>query len=343
MNILRKRWYIILIILLLIGVFIFKLKFNLLSQSTKVSTYTIKRQNLKETLDLSGEIDSEEKVTLRFQSSGRLTWVGVKEGDYVKKYQGIASLDTQELQKNLKKYLNTYMSTRWDFETTKDEKDIKNIGGLNQDLREAALRTLDKAQFDLNNAVIDVELKNIALQYAYLYTPIEGIVVSVSSPYAGVNITPSQAEFIIINPKTIFFSATADQADVVKMREEMIGEIILDAYPDKSIQGVIKTISFIPKSGETGTVYRIKLNMNIDNINYQYRHGMTGDISFVVKERNNVLSVPTNYLKTTNNKKSVFKKVNNQKVKTNVTIGEEIDGTTIITSGLNESDIIYDL
>ena len=63
-------------------------------------SYLVKKQIIKEILSLSGNIDADEKITLRFQSSGMLTWVGVKEGDYVKKYQGVASLDQKELQKN---------------------------------------------------------------------------------------------------------------------------------------------------------------------------------------------------------------------------------------------------
>ncbi len=66
----------------------------------KTDTARVKRGNLEEKLIISGLIDAEEKVTLRFQTSGRLSWVGVKEGDLVKKYQGIATLDQREIKKN---------------------------------------------------------------------------------------------------------------------------------------------------------------------------------------------------------------------------------------------------
>lgn len=47
-------------------------------------TYKVKRQTLSESLTFSGSVDAQEKATLRFQTSGRLAWVGVTEGDVVK-------------------------------------------------------------------------------------------------------------------------------------------------------------------------------------------------------------------------------------------------------------------
>lgn len=339
---LKKRWYFVIALLFIIG-YIFYQKTNYSkTKAEKETTFTIKKQNLKDELTLSGKVDAEEHAILRFQTSGMVNWVGVKEGDYVKKYQGLASLDQRELQKNLKKYLNTYMSERWDYDQTKEDKDIKYIGGLSEDARRAALRVLDKAQFDLDNSVIDVELKDIALKYAYLYTPIEGLVTKVDVPFAGVNITPAGAEFEVINPKTVYLSATADQVDVVKLKEGMTGEIIFDSYTEATIPGVIEKIAFIPKTGESGTVYEVKVTIASDNVSYKYRYGMTADISFIFNEKENVLSVPSNYVKTEKKRKYVMKKENNQKVKTYVTTGEEIDNNLIITSGLKEGDVVSD-
>lgn len=350
MQFFKKRWYLIVIFLIIIGGIFFKINSDKASgkAAKKQSTYVVKRKNLEETLSLSGSINAEEHTILRFQTSGMLTWVGVKEGDYVKKYQGVASLDQKELQKNLTKYLNTYMKSRWDFETTRETEDIKNIGGLSEDARRAALRTLDKAQFDLNNSVIDVELKDIALKFAYLYTPIEGIVTKVESPYAGVNITPVQAEFEIINPKTIYFSATADQSDVVKLRQDAEGDVVLDSYPNSKLKGKVYMISFVPKTGETGTVYSVKIALQEPNDDYRYRYGMTGDASFKIREIKDVLSIPTKFIKAEKNpegtldKKYVLKKVNGSQAKAYIQIGEEMDDNTIVTAGLKEGDLIYD-
>ncbi len=95
----KKHWVIAIAVVFLLGFGIYRQIVP--SKADGDTTYKVKRQNLKESLTFSGEIDAEEKVTLRFQTSGRLSWVGVKEGDFVKKFQTIASLDQREVKKKL--------------------------------------------------------------------------------------------------------------------------------------------------------------------------------------------------------------------------------------------------
>jgi macrolide-specific efflux system membrane fusion protein len=103
---LKKRWYLILIAIFVIVFFINK--YNIDAKAIKkFDSYRVKREDLKEILTLSGQIDASEKASLKFQTSGRLAWVGVKEGDFVKKYQTLASLDQRDIKNRLQKYLNT--------------------------------------------------------------------------------------------------------------------------------------------------------------------------------------------------------------------------------------------
>lgn len=343
MKFLKKRWLIIVIFFLIIGFIFFKVSSNTTSGTNgkKQTSYKVKRQNLKESLSLSGTIDAEEHVTLRFSTSGRMVWVGVKQGDYVKKYQAVASLDKREVEKNLEKSLRDYSKERWDFEEDK-QVTYRSV------FTDSAKRILEKNQFDLDKAILDVEIKQLAIEYATLISPIEGIVTHVGSPYTGVNITPAQAEFEIVNPKTIYFSATADQNDVVELKQGEEGEIVLDAYPDLTLKGKIYIVSFVPKEDETGTVYQVKLVLDESNEDYRYRFGMTGDASFTIREIKNVLAVPTKYVKSEKKpdgtliREYVLKKENGRKVKTTVEVGEDVDEYTIITSGLKEGDVVYD-
>lgn len=305
--------------------------------SPKVNTYTVERKTLKETLTISGSIDASEQVTLNFQTGGRLIWVGVKEGDYVKKYQGIASLDQRSVEKYLQQSLNTYMSNRWDFEQTKqDNKDAQYKDG---DVGDKMKRLIDKAQFSLNNAVISVELQSLAKEYSYLYTPIEGIVTRVDAPFAGVNVGVTSA-YGVVNPKTVFFSATADQTEVPNIAIGQKATISMDAYPDTVIEATLSSISYTPKIGDTGTTYEVKLLFEESTDVIKYRLGMTGDVEFVTKELKDVLVVPISYIKTEAGKKYVNLMVDGRSVKTEVKTGNEGDMDVEIKSGVKEGDIL---
>jgi len=336
----KKRWYLILLTILVI-VFIFYKNNSATSTKTKVDSYKIKRENLKEILTLSGTIDASEKASLKFQTSGRLAWVGVKEGDFVKKYQTLASLDQRDIKNRLQKYLNTYSIGRNSFEQTKDDNWNKQYD-LSGSIRQEAERVLKNNQYSLENTVLDVEYQNLSLEYANLWTPIEGIVTHVSTPFAGVNITPAGADFEVVNPKTLFFSVAAEQGDVINLREGEEGEISFDAFPEKKFKGNLYYISFTPKEGETGTVYELRLKLDDQAQKLGLKLEMTGDVDFLIKEKDGVLSAPSSFIKKDGKGNYVYIDGPNKKVKKYINISEEIDGKYVITNGLEEKEVIYD-
>jgi RND family efflux transporter MFP subunit len=334
---LKKRWYVILIIVIAVGLYLYN-KQTTQAQKAKESTYTVERRDIKDELSLAGEIQADEHVVLRFQTSGRLSWVGVKEGDEVKKYQTIASLDQREVKKKLQKSLLTYSQTRNTFDQSADDNQRIGDQPIN-DIGDKMKRLLENSQYGLDSSVLDVELTNLAIEYSNLFTPIEGVVIRADSKYAGVNITPSQAEFEIVNPKTLYFSFLADQTEVTKLSENMRGSIQLDSFPDSTTSGDIYYISYTPKTGETGTVYEGRMRLNPQSVE-TYRLGMTGDTTFTLSEKKNVVVVMDTYVKAEGDKKYVTKIENGTEKKTYIKTGLESDGYLEILSGLETGDIL---
>lgn len=336
MKIFRSKKLYLFISILILASFAGYQNFIVAKSSKKEISNPVNKGLLKQTITISGIIAADERATLRFQTSGRLAWVGVKEGDYVQKYQTIASLDQRELQKSLEKELNDYLTARWELDDAR--KDTYKDKVITDPIR----RIIDKYQFTLNKSVLDVELQTIAKEYSNLWTPIEGIVTKVGNPYAGTNITPTNAEFEIVNPNTVYFSATADQTEVISLRKGLEGSLILDSYPDATLSGTIKDISFIPKSGETSTVYEIKFSFTNDNTEYKYRLGMAGDLSFATKTKENAVYIPTKFLKGQNGNRFVYIKKNGKKVKTDVQTGMETETQTEIISGILPGETVYE-
>lgn len=336
----KKRWYLILILIIGIGLYLNQQK-TAQAKKEKETRYTVERRDIKETLSLAGEIQADEHVVLRFQTSGKLAWVGVKVGDTVKKYQTIASLDQREVKKKLQKSLLTYSQTRNSFDQTGDDNQRVGDQPIN-DVGDKMKRLLENAQYGLDSSVLDVELTNLAIEYSNLFTPIAGIVTRVDSKYAGVNITPSQAEFEIINPETVYFSFTADQIEIIKLNEGMTARISLDSYPDETPSGTIDYISYVPKAGETGTVYEGKLKLSEGDI-MKYRFGMTGDANFTLSEKKNVVVVQDKFTKSEGDKRYVTRLKNGSEEKVFIKTGLEEDGYLEVISGLKEGDVVINV
>lgn len=231
-------------------------------------------------LTASGTIQAHEMANLTFPTSGLLSWVGVKEGDQVKKWQGVASLDKRELQKKLSRYLNLYLTNRWDFEQLQDDyKDEKERSLITDTIQ----RILDKAQFSLNNAVIDVELQDLTLKLATISTPIEGIVTRVDTPNPGVNVTPVTATFTVVNPSSVFFGANVDEADIGKVKIGQEVKISLDAYSDEEFKGRVEKIAFVSTTtAGGGTAFKVEISLPT-NPDLKFKVGMNGDANIILK------------------------------------------------------------
>ena len=301
-------------------------------------TFTIQKGEIKKEISLSGKIDSKEKVSLQFQQGGLLSWVGVKEGDMVRKNQGIAALDTRAVNLNLKKSLNIYSITRLDFDQLNKDYE-KYEENADSDYREKIKRILQKNQLTLENSVLDVESLNLAIKLSSISTPISGIVTKVANSIAGVNVLPSQSQFEIVNPATIYFSVSVDQMDLSGLVKDKEVEIVLDAYPDVKLLGKVDNISFAPVLGETGTVYEVKILFDkLDNKDMKYKIGMTGDANLILEKQENVLFVPLEFVK--EDSKGKYLLMGKKMEKVYVETGLESDTSVEIKNNIKEGDIV---
>lgn len=342
MSLFKKNFKkIIIISVILIAIISVTIKVR--STENKTKTFDIKtevtvspiRQNIKEEITLTGSIDATSKANLQFQTSGQLAWVGVKVGDKVKKYQAIASLNKEILKKQLQSDFNNYKTTASNFY---DKADEYKDSVLTTEVR----RILERNQNTLDNSVINYELQDLAIKYATLVSPIAGVVVNIEQPNSGVNITPSSASFVIIDPNSIYFRSKIDQEDVPKIKVGDKTTIKLDSFPERTFESEIEYVAFTPITGESNTIYELRFKFPKENDNLQYRLGMDGDAVISLREVENALTIPIESLHQENGQIYVFVKENNSASlsKKNVKTGIETDTTVEILEGLSENDQI---
>jgi len=339
-----KKIIIISIILVISGFSIYKVKANTKTSDIpkfddkKETTVSPKRDTVKEEITLTGSVDASIKANLQFQTSGQLAWVGVKVGDKVKKYQAIASLNKEILKKQLQADFNTYRSALATFDDTQDDyKNEKDNLTLTDDMK----RILIRSQNTLDNSVINYELQDLAIKYATLTSPINGVVTEVEQSNSGINITPASATFSIIDPTSIYFKAQIDQEDVTRVKIGDKTTIALDSFPDKNFESEVTYISFTPISGQTSTVYEIRFKLvGNDNQNINYRLGMDGDAVISLRQVENTLTIPADAVRQDKDESYVLIKSGDNQIltKKTVKIGIETDTTVEILEGLSEND-----
>jgi len=297
-------------------------------------TAKVQKEDLTDTVSASGTVQAENQVDLKFQTSGLLTWVGVKEGDQVKKWQAIASLDKRELEKNLLKTLRDYNKKRWDFE------EINRVTYKDQIVTDTLKRILEKNQFDLDKAVADVEIKDLAIKLATISSPIEGIVTHIDTPVAGINITPATAVFSIANPDKMKFVANVDEADIGKVKVGQKITLTLDTYPEQEIEGEVGQVAFASVATKGGgTAYPIDIYLP-ENKDLQFKVGMNGDLEIIISGVEDVLTIPSEAITEKDDKKFVRVIEGRQIKEVEVQTGLTTETKTQITKGLTEGETI---
>ena len=334
MNFLKNKKIIIVLGLVLISAGVVWASSKPSDLKEEIKTVEVKKGDLSSVVSVSGQIDAQEQAQVRFQTSGRLVWVGVTEGDRVKKWQALASLDKRELEKKLEKELNDFTTQKWTFDQTHDDyQEEKDNAVITKEIE----RILDKAQFSLSNRVIDVELTDLALKYATIYSPIDGIVTEIDSPLSGVNITPAQATFTIVNPDSLAFYLKVNETEVVNLVEDQGVSIRLDAFPNRTFSGKVEKIGFTPLSGQ-GTYYQVIVSFEEKDL--AFRVGMSGDGEILIEGKSGVLTVPESALVKRGDDYSVFRVVDGRVQKQSVVIGLMTDRGVEIIDGLSEGETV---
>ena len=326
----KRKWVTIGVLVLLSYVFFRK-------PAIKVETVKVAKGDIVESVSASGEVDAYEKAELTFQGSGKLAWVGVKEGDVIKKYQAIAKLDTVLLNAAYQQSINAYTSLN--AAAQKAEDDVKNHAS---DETYAQKATRVAAQVARDNAYDAMKAAEQSLKFATITAPFDGVITSANPSFPGSNVTYATAVYSLVNPETFYFSTEVGETEISKIKVGQKVLLALDAYPDEKFESTVKSIgisSVVTSTG--GTAYKVKIALpKKDGVNF--RLGMNGDTEIVTNTYSNSLFVPSDSVVEEESGNYVWVVVNGgggvRKVK--VTLGVSSTDKNEIKEGVKEGDIV---
>ena len=213
------------------------------SDSSPTTTASVKY--ISSTITANGFVTAQNRATLNFQTSGKLSYLPYKEGDTVTAGRTIARLDTYALNRQLSLALNNYRTSRNTFDQTQQNSQDnvlktqiaptylnENIADNSVVVNDALRRIVDQSQAGLDNSVINVELANYALQLSTLTSPINGIITHQDVSVAGINITPATT-FVVADPDTMVFRANIPTENIYYVSDGDAVTLAIDGIPDK--------------------------------------------------------------------------------------------------------------
>ena len=303
-----------------------------------VQTSEAKYGNLTESISSSGSINNDQIATLTFPTAGKVSWVGVKVGDKVAKWQGIASLDKTTLDVAYQQSLSNLRAAQANLDQVYDSVKGHDVGESF-----AFKNTRTQAEVAKDNAYDAYRAALYNIQNATIVAPFSGVVVKADPAFAGVNVNPATSSFVIVNPDTFYFEAQVNEVDVTKISEGQKVTLRLDAYPNREIDSTVDIISLTNVTTSTGgNAYQVKMGITPDE-NIILRQGMNGDAEFLLSTVDNVLLVPSTAIVEDGDKNYVFIVKNGRAKKTEVTLGASSVDFTQVTSGVSEGTTVISL
>ena len=321
--------------------------------SSKYETAKAKLHTISQVVEASGTINPVNTVSVGSTVSGLMMEVYVDFNSQVKAGQLIAKMDTSLLQANVDKAKSNYDKQKAITDNSlKTYNRCKNLVARNF----MARSELDAAQADylsnkalLNAAKADYEYAKRQCSFAYIYSPVDGIIVTR-------NVDPGQpiaASFqapelftVARDLKEMQIEVNVSEADIGKIKEGQEVDYTLDGYPDEVFKGKVSQVRISPTTVSNVVTYTVVVK--VDNEDLKLKPGMTANVSIITTKKGNVLCIPSIALKFSPVVKGEIKRYETQGVwilqgkkpiRVEIETGASDDSFTEITKGdISEGD-----
>jgi RND family efflux transporter MFP subunit len=306
-------------------------------------------------LTASGYVVAQRKASVASKATGRLVYIGVVEGDAVKKDEVIGRLEDDDVKAQLdqaKASLKLYKA-----DLLEAESNYKRTKGL-FDAGVSSEKELTSTQAQYNRILAFIELSEaqirsaeIAVDYTLIKAPFNGTVLTknadvgeIVSPL-GASSTSRAAIVTLADMSSLQVEADVSESNIEKIKQQQNCEITLDAYPGFRYAGYVDKI--VPTADRSKATVLVKVAFK--NYDSRVLPEMSAKVLFLNApvDQSNLnkapkLVVPKTAVVTRNSVSVIYKVVNNNAVEFIVTTGNDLGNLIEILSGISDGDKIIE-
>lgn len=260
-------------------------------------TSNIKMQDVTNEITATGTLNPLQIVDVGTQVSGIVSKLYVDFNDMVKQGQIIATIDTLNLslaivdaEANLVKAKAQFTQQKQEHARYEDLLEKKAVSQSDFDLVKANYLV---AESILKSAQANLKRAKTNIAYATITAPISGIIINrnVNEGQTVAANFSAPVLFTIANDlKKMELQARIDEADIGKVQIGQPVHFNVDAYPDVKFTGEVQQIRLQPTTTQNVVTYTVIINA--PNPDLKLLPGMNANISIVINEHKNVLTVP---------------------------------------------------
>jgi len=246
-------------------------------RATEVRLEPVGTRDLVAAVTASGKIEAETKVDISADITGRITAIGVKEGDLVKKGQFLLQIDPAQylsvvsrLEGQVASAEAALAQARTNRDQSKRSRDravsIQNTNAelIAREVVEQAVQAYDVAEASYSSAKGGVDQARAALAEARsnlaktrLVAPISGRVVRLAVEEGEVAVPGTFSRetgllMTVADLSVVLAKVQVDETDVVRLHLGDSVSVTIDAFPDTTFVGRVTKVSNSAKLGQTG-------------------------------------------------------------------------------------------
>jgi RND family efflux transporter MFP subunit len=312
-------------------------------------------------LTASGYVVAQRKAAVASKGTGRLEYLGVIEGDRVKKGEMIGRLESSDVEAALGQAKANLALARAGYESAMAEKedaasnferqkalfDMQSISRAEYDAANArnrrAIAAIASADANIQFAIANVRAAEVGVENTYIRAPFDGVVLTknanvgeVISPF-GAAAGSRGAIVTVADMYSLEVEADVSESNIEKIKEDLPCEITLDAYPERRYPGKVSKI--VPTADRAKATVLTKVRF--DDLDERVLPEMRAKVSFLkadnVRSAGNTapkISVPASSIATRNGQKVVFIVKGDAVIETAVTLGEAMGNRIEIVAGV---------
>ncbi len=262
----------------------------------RLLTEPVTTGTISESVTATGTLESVTTVDVGTQVTGIIDKILVDYNSEVKKGQLLAEIDKILLESELKSAEAnvesaeaSYDYARENYERDKSLHDRKLISDYEFD---TSLRDYQVARTSYEKAKADKVRAAKNLNYAEIYSPIDGIVIS-RDVEVGQTVVSSMTVanlFTIADLDNMRVVADVDEADIGRVKEGQEVTFTVDAYPDEVFHGIVTQKRISPTTESNVVTYEVLVSA--DNKDHKLIPGLTANLTIYMTRLENVTLVP---------------------------------------------------
>lgn len=274
--------------------------------ASAIQTATIAKQDLVVDVEATGVIQPINAVQVRSKASGQIMKMPVELGSRVKPGDLLVQVDPRQVTNNYNQAKAALLAAQANLTVTKTQLDRANslaqAGVLTAPDLETAQLNYANAQSSVAAAKTNLDNAQIALEDARIAAPINGVVIekdvslgqvisSATNNAGGGTLLLQMADLGQVMDSTL-----VSESDIGNVKPGQKATVKVDAYPNRAFTGTVEKIA--PEATVQQSVTMFPVLIRLDNKDGALMPGMNSDVSVLVQQRTNVLTVPNDALRT---------------------------------------------